>query len=217
MTSTTTTTAHDALAAAAKATAAADAAMTTARENVTSSTQKLTDLEAALVAGDATSKADFAKARSAIEQARADVEWSQLQHQAAEAAHSRAADEEASAHRAVTADEYLEEWLSYNDPKRREHVLLAQLQAIVAELIPAIDARQQLHDRLAHEFDSFPPDEKLELQKRLSHEAQSRDSETPLRPIITHGQRAYGRWTVTDVPKAEIAEAVKAGIAAAGQ
>jgi hypothetical protein len=203
MTSTTTTTAQDALAAAAKATAAADAAMTTARENVTAAQRKLADLEAALVAGGATSQTELAKARSAIEQARADVEWSELQLQAAEAAHSRAADADAHAHRRVVAEEYLAAHKAFNDPADRENVLFAQLTDTVAELIRLVDQRQERHHRLAQEYASFPAEERTLIIPAG-------------KPITTYGQRGQGVWMV-QVPIGDVAEAIEAGIAAARQ
>jgi hypothetical protein len=205
-----------ALDAAAKATAAADAALTAAREAVPAAEQKLTDLEAAFCASDATSKAELTKARNAIEQARGDVEWSQLQLQAAEAAHSRAADAEAAAHRRVTADEYLTEHRAYNDPTSTESVLVAQLESTVTELIQVVDARQQLHHRLARELNSMPADEQAELHKRLAQQVQSYPSrEKPLQGITTYGTREYAQWIVHNVPKGEVADAIEAGIQAA--
>jgi hypothetical protein len=208
-----------ALDAATKATAAADAALTEAREAVPAAEKKLADLEAAFCVGDASSKAELAKARGAIEQARGDVEWSVLQRQAAEAAHSRAADVEAAARRCVTAAEYLAEHRSFNDPESRESVLVARLESTVAELIRVVDARQTLHHRLAAEADSFPADERAELQKRLAQQIQA-DAPTgqPLRPITTYGQREYAQWVIHGgIPKGEVAQAIEAGIAAARQ
>lgn len=204
-----------ALDAAGAATAAADAALTSAREEVTAAEKRLAGLEAAFVASDAPTKSALSKARSAIETARSDVEWSVLTLQAAEVAHSRAADTEAHAQRRVIAEEYLAEHRACNDASSRENVLIAQLTDTVAELIRVVDARQQTHHRLATDVGTWPADEKLDLNRRLSGQAQGYPtSGGPLRPITTYCSRAFASFNVT-VPKGEVAEAIEAGIAAA--
>jgi hypothetical protein len=85
--------------------------------------------------------------------------------QAAELATSPCADEAARAHRAVIAQEYLAAHKEHNDPATRVNVLLSQLTDIVAELVPLVDARDQLHRRLAQEYWLLPADEKSRFRR----------------------------------------------------
>jgi hypothetical protein len=212
-----TLTTQDALDAAHKATVAASAAMSDAINNVTAAGQRAAELEAAFIAHPPAERAALEKARAAIEKAHADVEWAHIQRAAAEAAHSRAADAEAHAHRRVVADEYVREARRYSDPSEREYVLIDQLRDNVAELVKLIGERQARHERLARDVESWPADERARLQQRLAHEAQSVPAGQSVgRAITTHGQREFASWTVT-VPKGEIAEAIQAGVAAARQ
>jgi hypothetical protein len=197
---TTTPTAAQALTAATEAASAAAAAEVAAGDDVTAAEQAVIDLEASLVGGSLVTRQQLDQARAKIEQARSDVEWRKLQHHAALAAHSRASDAAAAAHRAVVREEYLAAHAAHNDPSSRENVLLAQLTDTVTELVQLIDDRQEQHDRLAHEFTSFPADEKFRPPAG--------------RPITTHGTRGYGVWTLP-IPNQEVSDAIDTGLKAA--
>ena len=188
--------AREALAAASQATSAAGAAMEAAGENVTAAEQSAADLEAAFVAGDTNITTER------IQKAHNDIEAAHLKRKAAEAAFGRACDAEVRAHRAVVAEEYLAEHKAFNDEHSRENVLTAQLTDTVAELIGLIDARQELHNRLAGEYQSWPADERQKLRI------------PPGRPITTYVRDGLGVWEV-QVPRGDVAEAVQAGIALA--
>jgi hypothetical protein len=72
----------------------------------------------------------------------------------------------ARAHRGVIAEEYLAAHNKHNDPNTRVKVLLAELTATLAELVPLVDARDQLYHRLAQEYELFPAVEKnLEIPR----------------------------------------------------
>ena len=61
---------------------------------------------------------------------------------------SSAADDAARAHRGVVVEEYLAAHAEHNNAKARTNMLLAQLPALLAELIPLVEARDVLHRRL---------------------------------------------------------------------
>jgi hypothetical protein len=145
-------------------------------------------------------RATATAARERVEQLRRDHEWSQVELQAAEVAMSRAADAAARANRAVIAQEYLAAHAVHNNPKTRVNVLLEQLTATMAELVPLVDARDQLHYRLAQECGLFPADEKLQI---------------PVGRPITASPHRGAPDTVVHVPPGDVAEAIEAGVAAA--
>lgn len=65
----------------------------------------------------------------------------------------------------MIAQEYLAAHKEHNDPATRVNVLLSQLTDIVAELVPLVDARDQLHRRLAQEYWLLPADEKSRFRR----------------------------------------------------
>ena len=196
------TTPADALAAAEESLTAADADMTTAAEAAATTRQAVAAAEAGLVDAIAEGAATgtLKAARDRLDTARRDAEWATIEQQAAEVRYSRQADATAAARRAVVRTEYLAAHAAYN-ADNRETELLAQLTATVAELARIVPERQACHDRLAREVASWPVDERPLL---------------PGRPILTHGHIGLGRWEV-DLPNAELAEAIKSGLAAAAE
>jgi hypothetical protein len=207
MTTTTATkepTAEDALAAAEAAYRAAQDAVDEARAKA--SRQTLTDAEtaaveaiAAAISGDG-DRATADAARVRVEKLRRDFEWTAVELQAAETAMSRAADDAARAHRGVVAEEYTAAHKTHNDPKTRVNVLLAQLPDLLAELVPLVAARGELHRRLDQELRHFPQDEWPTIP--------------PGQPITAPDSSAAPNIMV-QVPRGAIAEAIEAGLAAA--
>lgn len=201
-----------ALLAANEVTRNADAALTAARERVVGTAEALEEAQkeavetmasAALDTGDnADSRSRTERARETLDNARSEAEWARLHLHAMEIAHSRAAEAEGKAQRAVTAEEYRTAHREYNDPNSRENVLIDQLTDVVAELITLITERQLLHHRLANEYASFPDDERF--------------GALPGKPITTYGFVGQGVFEVR-LPVFEIAEAVKAGVTAAAE
>src|SRR5258707_8173305 len=98
---TTLTPAQRTLADASEAASAAAAALLAAEDDIKAAEQAVTELEASLIRGDAVTRPQLDKARSAIEKAKSDVDLKRLQHTAYHAAHSRASDAAAKAHRDV--------------------------------------------------------------------------------------------------------------------
>ena len=197
------TTPADNLTAAEESLTAADADMTSAAEAAATTRRAVADAEAALVdaIAEGATTPTLKAARDRLDTARRDAEWADIEQQAAEVRYSRQADAAAAARRAVVRTEYLSEHAAYNDEGNREAVLLAQLTATVAELCRIVPERQAHHDTLAREVASWPVDERPVL---------------PGRPILTHGHIGRGRWEV-DLPNAELAEAIKSGVAAAAE
>lgn len=204
--------ARAALAAAQQVTAQADASFTAAADDIETAARAIESAEAHAVEvltninnghGDVNQEA-VQQARAAVEQARRDHEWAILRHQAAEAAHRRASDAEAEARRAVTADEYRRAHAEFNNPDSRENLLLKRVREDVAELIGVINARQELHDRLARDVATWPAEERENLRI------------PPGKPITTCGTKGLGSWTV-QVPLFDLAESLTAGIAEAAE
>ena len=195
------TTPTDALAAAEESLTAADADMTTAAEAAATTHRAVADAEAGLVdaIADGATTPTLKAARDRLDAARRDAEWAAIEQQAAEVRYSRQADAAAAARRAVVAEEYATAHRDYNTEGNREAVLLTQLTQAIAELARIIPERQARHDRLATEVGSWPTNERPVL---------------PGKPITTHGHRGLGVWTV-ELPLGELADAIKAGIAAA--
>jgi hypothetical protein len=196
--------AQEALAAAGATYKATQDAVDTAR--AAASRQALDDAEhaaaraiAAAVSGEG-DRATANAARERVEQLRRDLEWAGVELQAAEQAMSRAADDAARANRAVIAQEYLAAHKTHNDPSTRVNLLLDQLTEIVSELVPLVDARDQLHYRIAQEYGLFPADEKLQI---------------PVGRPITASPHRGAPDTPVHVPPGAIAQAIVAGIAAA--
>jgi hypothetical protein len=167
------------------------------------SRQELDDAEAEAaraIAAAVTGEGDRATAdaaRKRVEKLRADFEWTQVELQAAETAMSRAADDAARARRGVVAEEYLAAHKTHNDPGAKVNVLLEQLTATLVELVPLVDARNQLHGRLIQEYSHFPADERIQLP--------------PGNPLEAPDASALPTVTVT-VPRGAIADAIEAGL-----
>lgn len=196
--------AQEALAAAEAAYKAAQDAVDAAR--AATSRQPLTDAEteaaeaiAGAISGDG-DRATVDAGRERVEKLRSDLEYSDVELQAAEQVMSRAADDAARAHRRVTAEEYLAAHKAHNDFLTRVNVLLTQLTETLAELVPLVGARDQLHRRLDQELAHFPLDERFEIPPGQ-----------PLKAPDTQGAPN----TMVQVPRGAIAEAIEAGIAAA--
>jgi hypothetical protein len=172
------------------------------------SRQALTDAEtaaaeaiAAAVSGEGDRATAYA-ARERVEKLRRDFEWAQVELQAAEQAMSRAAEDAARANRAVVAQEYLSAHKTHNDPKTRINQLLEQLPALLAELVPLVAARDELHRRLVQELQHFPLDERPTIP--------------PGQPLTAPDSNGAPN-TMVQVPRGAIAEAIDTGIAAARQ
>lgn len=216
--------ANQALAAAEKVTHAADAALVEVRERlIPTAEQKLSRLESEAVEllvdaihsnADGITKSDLSSVKAQIEEASGDVHWAHLQLQAAEIAHSRAADSAAAAQRRVTAEKYVAESLQFNDPASRENQLLSDLANVVRELIPLINARQGYHDTLTRDVQSWPTDEREDLYRTVSDQHRKAHGDNAFRQITTHGQRGLGSWVV-NIPLIELAGAIETGIAVA--
>ena len=181
---------------------AADAAAEQARQAAAGGLAALAAVEAELVdaLADGAARPTIEKIRERLDLAHREAEFAGIEAEAAEVRYSRAADAAAAAHRAVVAEQYRGAHAEYNSAECRETQLLDTLTATVAELCRLIDQRQIEHDRLAREYQSFPPAERFPVQ--------------PGRQITTYGHRGQGRWEI-EVPLAEVAEAIKAGVAAA--
>jgi hypothetical protein len=163
-------TAQSRWAAATEATTAAGDALNAATDAIPRTHQDLEDAEAHLVnvlananAG-TPSRAEIGKARTAVEKCRADIEWAGIEHKAAEQAYFRAVENEVVARRAVIAEEFAAASAAWNDPENREHVLRAQIESALAELVVLSADRRELHGRLEQEIAHFPEDERLKLR-----------------------------------------------------
>jgi hypothetical protein len=169
------------------------------------SRQALDDAETAAaqaIAAAMTGEGDRATAdaaRERVEKLRRDHEWAQVELQAAETAMSRAYDDIVSARRGVIAEEYLAAHKVHNDPKARLNQLLEQIPALVAEAIPLVAARNELHRRLGQEFWHMPHDERPTIP--------------PGQPL-TAPEESYALNTV-EVPRGAVADAIEAGVAQA--
>jgi hypothetical protein len=198
-------TAQEALSTAERAYQAARDAVDAARDGIVQSRQALEAAEAeaaetmaAAIAGDGTAnRAAVDKARTRVEKLRGDVEWADVQKQAAELALARTQDDAARAHRGVTREQYLAEHARWNAPDEHETTLLAQITAGVTELVDLIGTRKQLHNRLAQAIPHFPGDEKFPIPQGA-------------RAITAHSSHA--NLVVNHVPHPEIVDAVEAGL-----
>jgi hypothetical protein len=172
------------------------------------SRQALTDAEteaAEAIAAAVTGEGDRATANAArerVEKLRRDFEWAAVELQAAEQAMSSTADVAARAHRGVLAEEYLAAHKTHNDPKTRLNQLLAQLPGLLAELVPLLAARDQLHRRLGQELWHFPHGERPTI---------------PAGQPLTAPDAGATPTVMVQVPRGAIADAIEAGIAAARQ
>jgi multidrug efflux pump subunit AcrA (membrane-fusion protein) len=202
---TSTTTAQDALDAAEAAYRSTQGAVDSAR--AAASRQALDDAETAAaeaIAAAATGEGDRATAdaaRERVEKMRRDFAWAEVELQAAETAMSRAADGAARAHRGVVAEEYLSAHKTHNDTKTRMNVLLAQLPDLLAELVPLVATRDELHRRLDQELRHFPHDERPAI---------------PTGQPLTAPDAGATPLVMVQVPRGAIASAIEAGLAAAG-
>jgi hypothetical protein len=201
MPTTTEPTAQDAL-------AAANAAYTTTQNAVdvaraAASRKALDDAEnaAAQAIADAVSgigdRATADAARERVEKLRRDFEWSQVELQAAEQAMGRAADDAARARRRVVAEEYVAAHAVHNDRKTRLNQLLEQLPALLAEAIPLLAARNELHGRLDQELRHMPADEWPKI---------------PAGQPITAPSQSGAPNIMVEVPRGAIADAIEAGV-----
>ena len=64
------------------------------------------------------------------------------------------------ARRGVIAEEYLAAHKTHNDKSTRVNQLLAQLPDLIAEVIPLVAARNELHRRLGQELWQMPHEER---------------------------------------------------------
>jgi hypothetical protein len=163
--------AQKAWAASTKATAVAFDAIQPARDNLEAAQQALTAANAEALAAVTVKSPDpqaarerIEKACAAIKQAEDNVQWAVLELHAAEAVHEQAHTDEQAARRRVTVAEYELAQKEWSDPNNRERQLLRELTALIAELTPMICDRKDLHDRLAHEYEHLPPDERPQLR-----------------------------------------------------
>ena len=139
-------------------------------------------------------------ARERVEKLRRDHEWAAVELAAAERATGRAYDDVVRARRGVIAEEYLAAHKVHNDPKTRVNVLLAQLPDLIAELIPLVAARNELHRRLGQELHHMPYDEWPKLPAG--------------EPLTAPDVNATPNMMV-EVPRGAVAAAIEAGIAKA--
>jgi hypothetical protein len=201
-----TTGAKAALAAAAQKTADAGAALTAAEDAIPAAKQALVAAEQALVdvlsnaSGESPNRAEMGKARTAVEKCRSDLEWADVQHRAAEQRYFAAVENEAVAHRAAIAEEYIAEHERWTGPDNREPILRAQIESGIAELITVLADRNALHGRLMQEVENFPQEERLQLP------AAGRGLSSGARPAW------YAPLALT-VRDEEIKQAIEAGLA----
>jgi hypothetical protein len=81
-------------------------------------------------------------------------------------------------------------------------MLLAQLPALLAELIPLVEARNELHRRLDQELRHLPHDEWPTIPPGLP---------------LTAPDSSAAPNIVVEVPRGAVADAIEAGLAAARQ
>jgi hypothetical protein len=139
-------------------------------------------------------------ARERVEKLRRDHEWSAVELAAAEQAMGRAYDEMVRARRGVVAQDYLAAHAAHNNAKSRVNVLLAQLPALIAELIPLVAARNELHRRLGQEFFHMPHEERPTIPQGQGLTAPPADA----MPLV-----------MVQVPRGAVADAIEAGVAKA--
>jgi hypothetical protein len=179
---------------------ATDAARAAAsRQTLTDAETEAAEAIAAAVTGEG-DRATADAARERVERLRRDHEWAAVELSAAERAMSRAADGAARAHRGVIAEEYLSAHKTHNDKVTRVNQLLAQLPELLAELVPLVAARNQLHRRLAQELSHFPLDERPAI---------------PAGQPLTAPDAGATPTVMVQVPRGAIADAVEAGLAPA--
>ena len=204
MTSTTELTVQEALAAAEAAYKSAQDAYGVAY--ATSSRQALDAAETAAaqaIADAVTGTGDRATAdaaRERVEKLRKDHEWAAVELAAAERALGRAYDDIVRARRGVIAEEYLAAHKVHNDPKARLNQLLEQIPALVAEAIPLVAARNELHRRLGQE---------------LWHMPQAERPTIPPGQPLTAPEESYALNIAVEVPRGAVADAIAAGVAQA--
>jgi hypothetical protein len=119
----------------------------------------ITEKSADPVAG----KERFQQARKAVSDREDDVDWAIFEIQAFEVAERQANDAEQVAHRAVIIEQCQAASRDYNDPASRENILLSLFKDTVAELIPIIADREELHLRLSNELGNPSPEERTQL------------------------------------------------------
>ncbi len=144
--------------AATAATAAAGAALGPANEKLAAAKKALEDAQDEALKAITEKSADpvaakerFQKARKAVGDREDDVDWALFELQAFEVADEQAHAAEQVARRAFIIEQIQTASREYNDPASRENVLISQLTATIAELLPLIADREELHRRLSGE------------------------------------------------------------------
>lgn len=185
----------------------ASTAITAAQSKVAAAEQTLAEAKSRAIEVARSKCADASEARQAIETARAaikevedELDFANLELQAAEIVQRQAYDEQMAAKRRVIADQYKAEHKRYNDPQCREAVLLTQLSDVVRELFPLVWERKDLHDRLYSEYWHLPEDERPSIPAGA-------------RPIMPYSTRAIFVHPFGQMPQ-EVVEAIRAGNAA---
>lgn len=182
---------------------AADAAVEQARQAAADARGALAAAEAELVdaLADGAARPQIEKIRERVDLARTEVDYAEVDVEAAEVRFSRSADTAAAAHRAIMREQYIAAQRDNADPDSRERQLRARITADTAELIRLVADRQDRDNRLAAEYASWPPEERAAMPVIGA-------------PLQTYSHRGLGRWDVS-VPAVEVAEAIKAAVAAA--
>ena len=139
-------------------------------------------------------------ARERVEKLRRDHEWSAVELAAAERATGRAYDDVVRARRGVVAEQYIAAHAAHNDKSTRVNQILAQLPDLIAEVIPLVAARNELHRRLGQELSAMPHEERPALP--------------PGQPL-TAPEESYVPNIVVEVPRGAVATAIEAGVAQA--
>lgn len=184
--------------------AAAIDAEAAAAADVAEAERAAAELYEAFIAGDHTitpaqmDKANQAANRAALYRDRAAAEL------------ARSADQARLAALQVTICEYDAEYERFNDPDLREHVLMRQLTAAIAEAIPLIRKRKGLHNRLWQQARAISPEDR----QRLVTAVRSAGSDNGYRIADTSYER-FNECQVT-VPLADLAAAIEAGVQQAG-
>lgn len=154
--------------------------------------------EAAYLTGELTLTPDArAESEAAISSAERDIIRARIHLEAAEIAYSRAQKLEGQANDAVIAEDYRAEHVRFNDPQSRENILLANLRDNIVELVPTIQARKELHDRLAQAYNGISADQRPVVGKPGD------------RRITTQAALGLGFWDVRKIPVGEVADAIQ--------
>ncbi|MGA7054667.1 MAG: hypothetical protein WBZ37_26050 [Mycobacterium sp.] len=146
-----------ALAPAADKLAAAKLALETAQDEAPRAiTEKSADPAAA--------KERFQKARKAVGGREDDVDWALFELQSFEVADEKAHVAEQVARGRVIAEEIVNAHNEFNDENSRENQLPRQVSDGIAQLIPIINDRKALQDRLGREWQHLPEDVRPQLK-----------------------------------------------------